>query len=337
MKKFDLHIEKFGVGLYVKDKQFFVRHKDSKQSIAASKLRSIVLTKTTTISGAAIKLALDNEIDISFIERGGMPYARIWDSRFGSISTIRKNQLAFSSSADGSEWIKKVIAGKIGNQMALISKIAQKANEPSPYVKQLRNKFSKYLLKITQSQAEDALVLANRLRGWEANASKIFFRAINQSLPKEFKFEKRSKRPALDPFNASLNYCYGILYNKIEGFMIRSGLDPHIGVFHKAQHNRPVLVFDVIELFRHWAEYPVIEAFKNHILRKEHFEVYKNKVNINLTGRRILIELFFSYLNERVIWNNHNTKRILHIKDYLTDFASKMKKYKPNDVKTSGI
>jgi len=56
MKKFDLHIDKFGVGLYVKDKQFYIRHKDAKQSIAASKVRSIVLSKSTTISGSAIKL-----------------------------------------------------------------------------------------------------------------------------------------------------------------------------------------------------------------------------------------------------------------------------------------
>jgi len=337
VKKFDLHIEKFGVGLYVKDKQFFIRHKDARQSIAASKVRSIVMSKSTTISGSAIKLALDNDIDISFIERGGMPYARVWNSHFGSITTIRRHQLAFSSSPDGAKWITEIIAGKIGNQMALVTRINQKSEKQSPYVKQLREKFSKYLMKISGLKNQDALDLANRLRGWEANASKIFFRAISFSLPEDFRFNKRSKRPALDPFNASLNYCYGILYNKIEGFMIRAGLDPHIGIFHKDQHNRPVLVYDVIEIFRHWAEYPVIEAFQNQILRLEHFDIKENKVNINSTGRKILIELFFSYLNERVKWKEVNTKRILHIKDYVTDFASKMKNYRPDDVKTSGI
>lgn len=337
MKKFDLHIEKYGAGLFVKDGQFYIRHKDAKQSIAHTKVRVIVLSKSTVISGAAIKLALDNDIDISFIDRGGMPYARVWNSKFGSIATIRRHQLAFSVSKDGSIWIKEIIAEKIGNQMALVTKLSQKTKNPSPYVNKLREKFSKYLVKITEDNTNDATDLANRLRGWEANASKIYFSAINQLLPPKFKFERRSKRPALDPFNATINYCYGILYNKIEGFMIRSGLDPHIGIFHKDQYKRPVLVFDVIEIFRHWAEYPVVEAFVQSILREEHFETWKEKVNINPTGRKIIIELFFSYLNEKVVWKKDNKKRIVHIKDYITAFAAKMKNYKPNDVKTSGI
>ncbi len=337
MKKFDLIIDKYGVGLSVKEGQFFIRHKDSRQSIPVAKIRSIALTKTTNITGSAIKLALDNEIDISFIERDGMPFARIWNSKFGSITTIRRHQLAFSQSIDGSLWIKEVIAQKIKNQMSIVFKISKKTNKQGPFTGRLREKFSKYLLKISTSNDNDALALANRLRGWEANASKLYFNALSYNLPEEFQFEKRSKRPARDPFNAALNYCYGILYNKIEGMMIRSGLDPHIGIFHKDQYNRPVLVFDVIELFRHWAEYPVMEMFINKILRKEHFEIQKDRVFITSAGRKTIIEVFFAYLNEKVEWQGERTKRILHIKNYIDNFATKMKNYKPDDVKTSGI
>ena len=337
MKKFDLIIDKYGVGLSVKEGQFYIRHKDARQSIPVSKVRSIALTKSTNITGSAIKLALDNEIDISFIERDGMPFARIWNSKFGSITTIRRHQLAFSQSRDGSLWIKEVIAQKIKNQMGLVFAMAKKTRKQGPFIDRLREKFSKYLLKISTNDDEDALLLANRLRGWEANASKLYFKAMSYFLPKEFQFEKRSKHPALDPFNATLNYCYGILYNKIEGMMIRSGLDPHIGIFHKDQYNRPVLVFDVIELFRHWAEYPVLEAFINKILRKEHFDISKKGVRISSPGRKIVIELFFAYLNEKVEWQDERAKRIVHIKNYIDNFATKMKNYKPNDVKTSGI
>ncbi len=337
MKKFDLLIDKYGVGLSVKDGQFHIRHKDSRQTIPVSKIRTIALTKTTNITGSAIKLALDNEIDISFIERDGMPFARIWNSKFGSITTIRRHQLAFSQSIDGSKWIKEVIIMKIKNQMGMVFKISKETGKQGPYISRLREKFSKYLLKISSSNDVDSLDLANQLRGWEANASKLYFRALSYNLPQEFQFEKRSKRPALDPFNAALNYCYGILYNKIEGMMIRSGLDPHIGIFHKDRYNRPVLVFDVIEIFRHWAEYPVMEAFISNIMRKEHFEIQKERVFITPPGRKIIIELFFSYLNERVEWQGERTKRILHIKNYTDNFANKMKNYKLNDNKTSGI
>lgn len=337
MKKFDLHIDKYGASLRMKDGQFLIRTKDSRQQVPASKVRSIVLSKSTIISGGAVKLALDSEIDISFIERDGMPYARVWNSKFGSITTIRRKQLEFSESPEGDEWIREVIAEKIRNQMAIVQKLAQEDEDEGPYLQKTYKKFSKYLLKLSETRTKDALELANQLRGWEANASKLYFNCLSRSLPIEFRFDKRSKRPAKDPFNAMLNYCYGILYNKIEGMMIRAGLDPHIGVFHKDQYNRPVLVFDFIEMYRHWAEYPVIQSFRKGMIHMEMFDMQPKYVQIKSPGKRVIIELLMGYLNERVNIHNQRYKRILHLKNRIREFAARMKKFKRNESKTSGI
>ncbi len=337
MKKFELILDNYGTGLSVKDGQFVIRTKESRQSLPVTKVRSICLSKSTSITGMAIKLALENEIDISFVERDNMPYARVWNSQFGSIATIRRNQLVFSGSVDGNEWIKIVIEQKIKNQMALVGYFAKNKSNSGPFVTEMQNKFSSYLLKIHESRTNDALDLANQLRGWEANASKLFFRCICSFLPKEFHFTKRSRRPALDPFNATLNYCYGILYNKIESMLIRSGLDPHIGIFHKDQYNRPVLVFDIIELFRQWAEYPVIQLFQNNILQMAHYSSSQYGVSILPPAKKIIIEVMFSYLNEKITYKNNRAKRIYHMHLYVQDFATKMKEYKHNEVKKSGI
>jgi CRISPR-associated protein Cas1 len=158
MKKFDVQIDKYGVSLAVKDGQFYIKSKDHRQSVPANKIRQITMTKSTSITGAAVQLALDNEIDISFVHKDQMPYARIWNSKFGSISTIRRNQLSFSESIDGSLWIKDVIKEKIKNQMTLIFKISK--NVDSPSVQNFRDKMASYLYKIDQSQNSDALILA---------------------------------------------------------------------------------------------------------------------------------------------------------------------------------
>lgn len=337
MKKFDLHIDKYGASLRMKDGQFLIRTKDSRQQLPTSKVRIIVLSKSTVISGGAIKLALDNEIDISFVERDGMPFARVWNSKFGSITTIRRKQWEFSEAPEGDNWIREVIAEKIRNQMALVQQIAQEDNNEGPYLQKTYEKFSKYLLKLSETDTKDALDLANRMRGWEANASKLYFTCLSRSLPSEFRFNKRSKRPAKDPFNAMLNYCYGILYNKIEGMMIRAGLDPHIGIFHKDQHNRPVLVFDFIEMYRHWAEYPVVQAFRKGMIRQEMFDILPNQVQIKSPGKRVIIELLMGYLNEKVHLHGDKHKRIYHLKLRIQDFAQKMKDFTRNESKTSGI
>ena len=335
MKKFDLHLDKYGVSLSVRDGQFYIRSKDHRQSVPINKVREITLSKSTSITGSAIKLALDQDIDISFVERDMMPFARIWNSKFGSITTIRRNQLAFTTTGEATIWIKEVISTKIKNQMALVSNVS--GDNDGPYVRQFRDKLSGYLLKINEVSNPDALVIANQLRGWEANASKMFFRCLSQSLPLEWRFSKRTKRPALDPFNAVLNYAYGILYNKIEGMIIRAGLDPHIGIFHKDQHNRPVLVYDIIELFRHWAEYPVIQCFQHQLLSKDHFIQLHPGYIIVSPGKKIIIELIMSYYNEKVEYNKNRSKRLLHIQSYIQDFAQRMKNLKKSDVKQSGI
>lgn len=119
--------------------------------------------------------------------------------------------------------------------------------------------------------------------------------------------------------------------------MIRAGLDPHIGVFHKDQHNRPVLVFDFIEMYRHWAEYPVVQAFRKGMIRQEMFDILPNQVQIKSPGKRVIIELLMGYLNEKVHLHGDKHKRIYHLKLRIQGFAQKMKDFTRNESKTSGI
>lgn len=60
----------------------------------------------------------------------------------------------------------------------------------------------------------------------------------------------REKRRAAHPLNAALNYGYGFLYHALEWQCVASGLEPSVGIVHKARKNRPSLVCDLIEPFR---------------------------------------------------------------------------------------
>ena len=56
----------------------------------------------------------------------------------------------------------------------------------------------------------------NRMMGLEGTAGRYYFNCLSTVMPEKFKFDGRSRRPAQDPFNACLNYCYGILYGLVE-------------------------------------------------------------------------------------------------------------------------
>ncbi len=92
-------------------------------------------------------------------------------------------------------------------------------------------------------------------------------------LPEQYRFKERSKHPAKDAFNALLNYGYGILYGKIEGSLIKAGIDPYVGVFHRENYNRPVLVFDIIELFRSWIDYVVVDLCYQQVVTDDWFNI----------------------------------------------------------------
>ncbi|MBW2028434.1 MAG: CRISPR-associated endonuclease Cas1, partial [Deltaproteobacteria bacterium] len=83
-------------------------------------------------------------------------------------------------------------------------------------------------------------------------------------------FDGRSRRPAKNPFNAVLNYCYGMLYGLVEKACILAGLDPYIGFLHADDYNKKSLVFDLIEPFRIYGEQTAVYLFTG---KKVHQEV----------------------------------------------------------------
>lgn len=157
-------------------------------------------------------LAIENEIEILFMDKAGNPIGRVWSPKYGSISTIRKGQLNFTYTKDAVSWIKDIISRKIENQQALLLMM----NTQNPEVDAVRNKsiarLEDYQLKISRLEGEIVADIAPQLRGWEGVSSKIYFDTLNLFIPEEFRFENRSQHPAMDIVNAMLNYGYGLLY-----------------------------------------------------------------------------------------------------------------------------
>jgi CRISPR-associated protein Cas1 len=95
-----LHINTYGTYLHVKDQLFEIKIKESgeikKHHVAAVKVKSIWLSKGTALSTDAVYLAIKNNIDIVFLEYDDFPIGRVWHSKLGSTSLIRKKQLEAS-------------------------------------------------------------------------------------------------------------------------------------------------------------------------------------------------------------------------------------------------
>lgn len=83
----------------------------------------------------------------------------------------------------------------------------------------------------------------NSLMGLEGTAARIYFECLSSLIPEKYQFQGRSRRPAKNPFNACLNYCYGMLYPLVEKACILSGLDPLCRILTHGQLQQEVPCF----------------------------------------------------------------------------------------------
>lgn len=324
----ELVLNTFGTSLSRDNEGFVITYKDGKQRIPPVGIKSIQISRGAQITSDAVLLAIENEIEILFMDKAGNPMGRVWSPKYGSISTIRKGQLNFTYTKDALNWIKDIISRKIENQQALLLMM----NTQDSTVDNIRNKsisrLEDYQLKISKLDGEIVSDIAPQLRGWEGVSSKIYFETLNLFIPEEYRFASRSQHPAMDIVNAMLNYGYGLLYGKIEGALIKAGIDPYVGIFHRDDYNRPVLAYDVIELYRIWVDYVVYSLVIQRVITDDYYSVREDgSYWLEGLGRRILIQSMNDYLEDIITQKGVSRSRIVQIQLYAQSLAQMFKKY----------
>jgi len=157
---------------------------------------------------------------------------------------------------------------------------------------------------------------AGRFRGQEGTAARLYFQRIAQYLQGRLDFQNRQKQPAYDPFNALLNYLYGMLYTSVHLAMLKSGLDPYIGVLHADRYGAsPTLVFDAIEPYRPWADRVAVQLAASGLIGAEAFEPDPDERGLWLSrsGKEAVIDAMLAYLEESSAYGQKQVKRKVQI------------------------
>jgi len=321
----ELVLNTYGVSLNRDNEGFVITTSDGRQRIPVAGIDSIQISSGAQITSDAVLLAVENEIEIIFVDRQGNPMGRLWSPRYGSVSSIRKGQLNFTASHAAVDWIKDVLIRKIGNQQALMLLFGSDGQSGVSVQKNI-SRLDDYQSKIRSLDGDIVNDIAPMLRGWEGQASRIYFSTINLYLPEKLRFEARAQHPAFDVTNAFLNYGYGMLYGRIEGALIKAGIDPYIGVLHRDDYNRPVLVYDVIEIYRIWVDYVVYTLLAQDIVTDEFYSVRSDgSYWLEPLGRRILIQSLNDYLDEVISEDGVQRSRRTTAGLYIQSLAQKFK------------
>ncbi len=322
-----LVLNTYGTSLNRDNEGFVITTKDGKQRIPTEGISSIQIGRGVQITSDAVMLAVENETEVLFVDRSGKPVGRVWSPKFGSVSTIRRGQIAFSRSKKAVAWIKEVISRKIENQQAMILTTRTDDDRARRIAERSITRLEDYRQKVSRLDGETVGDIAATLRGWEGQASRIYFETLNEFIPEKYRFTSRSQNPATDIANAMLNYGYGILYGKIEGALIKAGIDPYTGILHRDEYNRPVLAYDVIELYRVWIDYVVYMLLSQDIITDEYYSMRADgSCWLEPLGRRVLIQSVNDYLEDSVTVRGLTRSRETQINLYAQNLAQQFKR-----------
>lgn len=226
---------------------------------------------------------------------------------------MRRKQVYFSDRVEGASWVIQQFRWKTEEQL----KVLQAFSDRMPKQKQVLLATIQHLNKGLQALPEKIQIPDSRwsaaLRGWEGQMARQYWQAIGMLVPPQWRFSQRSRRPALDAYNALTNYCYGMLYTLVEQALFAAGLDPHLGILHSDQYDRPTLAYDLIEAFRPWVDHLILEWCYSEMVEVDFFEATEAGILLNSLGKARLIPLYNDWLEEKRRWQGHQLSRRAHV------------------------
>ena len=263
---------------------FVVKCGAESTEIPAEKVSAILVTANALVSTSAIKLAMEKQIQMVFAGWSGKPFARVWASSQGKASWLRRWQYMNQEGAVGLGIAADITRKKIRRQRALLAALAANRDARPPEADGALSALRAALESADKGGAAKDVLLG--LEGW---AAREYFAAISAMLPERWRFASRSQHPALDGFNAVLNYMYGIAYSDVERIIILTGLDPNAGFYHADAYGKPTLSYDLIELSRPAVDRGAITLFTRRIARDSWFEMQDRAVFLSKAGRANVI------------------------------------------------
>lgn len=273
-------------------------------------LENIVCFNYVGISPGLMKLCVDNNVGVSFLNEYGRFMARVSGKVKGNV-LLRRTQYRYADEIEKSlEISKNCITGKLVNCKNVVSRAIR---DHEDVIDRDRMRFVLEKLTVSLENAKNAGNI-DELRGIEGEAARNYFSIFDNFILKQkedFYFAERRKRPPMDNLNALLSFAYTLLANDMESALETVGLDPYVGFMHTDRPGRISLALDMIEELRPYiAERFVISLINKKqispkgFVKKESGGIIMNKdtksVFLTAWQKRKQEVITHSFLNEKI-------------------------------------
>ncbi|MDC0429229.1 CRISPR-associated endonuclease Cas1 [Phycisphaerales bacterium] len=206
-------------------------------------LDRLVTVGRVQLTADAARLLLEHRIPTTLLTRGGrivgtlappsMPAGRI---RQGQVVVAMNEHRRMAAS-------RRLVIAKIDAMRGRLESWSH--NHDDLVVRTLASKVGSFT-----TRAETCLDRSS-LMGVEGAAARLYWAAFADTIEHRMGFAGRRARPATDPVNSMLSFGYALLRTEVQAAIDGVGLDPWTGIHHVAHGQRPSMVLDLMEPWRH--------------------------------------------------------------------------------------
>lgn len=254
--------------------------------VPEAQVEGVTLFDRVQVSGEAMISFLVNQVPLTWLSSSGRFFGKLESTKNPNVIRQKEQFESLENKEFSIELAKKVLFGKIYNQRTILRNYNRRAGLPV-VDKAIRD------IRIIADKIHK-IDTASALMGYEGTIAKIYFHALGQILPKPFIFEKRTRRPPEDCFNAMLSFGYTLLMYDFYNALVHAGLHPYVGFFHTLRNGHPALASDLMEPWRP----AVVDSFclsmvTHKEITSEDFDKGENQgIYLNKIGKKIFIRAY---------------------------------------------
>jgi len=290
-----VYVQAQGAAIGLREGRLVVKVKgEVAQEVKLIDVGQVAVFGNAQISTALIRELAQRDAPVCFYSYGGWLQALTAGMTHKNIG-LRIAQFKAAGDATVSLGLaRRFVSGKVRNCRTLLRR-----NHSAPCPAALRE-----LARLT-NRAESAPA-AEVLLGIEGTAARIYFQHFAGMLKSPpdwppFEFAGRNRRPPADPVNALLSFVYALLVKDVAAAILKVGLDPHLGFFHRPRYGRPALALDLAEEFRPLiGDSVVLNVINNGEVRLDDFAIRCGAAALTPKGRRALIAAYERRLDAQV-------------------------------------
>ena len=286
-------------------------------------VEGVTVIDAVQVSSHAIVDLLKREIPVTWLSSEGKFFGRLESTASQDMSRVKEQFIRQEDEAFCLELSRLTVFRKVYNQRAVIRSYNRRVD--SAIASGIYGRIRILADKLHGAKTVDEVM------GYEGSVARLYFQAISEFLPEDFRFEKRTRSPPTDPFNSMLSFGYTLLMYDFYTAITRTKLSPYIGFLHALKAGHPALASDLMEPWRA----AVVDAFCLALVTHHEIDAscfIKNEENggvyLTRVGRRIFIQAYErkmrsvnSYFNGKYSWRHtvqmecDSYRQALHEKD----------------------